>query len=156
MAWFIGQSALMIGLAFLLGLVVGWLLWGIRRKAPALAHLPVSPAVPQLAPAPVVKMPAPDQAADDLERIEGIGPQLANALYQAGIHTYAQLAAADETTLRAAIEARGLRFAPSLGTWARQAQLLVDGDEDGFAELRRVIARGVARGVASGDESQDS
>ena len=33
MAWFIGQSAVMIVLAFLLGLLVGWIIWGRRVHA---------------------------------------------------------------------------------------------------------------------------
>jgi predicted flap endonuclease-1-like 5' DNA nuclease len=78
---------------------------------------------------------------DDLERIEGIGPKMAGALNQAGIRTYAQLADADESTLRAAIAAAGLSFAPSLTTWSRQARLLADGDGEGFADLvRRLVA----------------
>jgi len=32
-AWFIGQSAIMIVLAFILGLLVGWLIWGRRLRA---------------------------------------------------------------------------------------------------------------------------
>jgi predicted flap endonuclease-1-like 5' DNA nuclease len=87
-------------------------------------------------------IPSHQRPTDDLERIEGIGPQMSGALRRAGIHTYADLAAADEPTLRAAIEARGLRFAPSLVTWGRQAQLLAAGDEDGFADLTRRLVAG--------------
>ena len=83
--------------------------------------------------------PVPD---DDLQRIEGIGPRMSGALVAAGIRTYTQLAAADEVAIRAAIEAAGLRFAPSLTTWARQARLLADGDEDGFADLTRRLVAG--------------
>ncbi|HEY2793435.1 MAG TPA: hypothetical protein VGJ28_13810, partial [Micromonosporaceae bacterium] len=32
MAWFIGQSAVMILLAFLLGLLVGWIIWARRLR----------------------------------------------------------------------------------------------------------------------------
>lgn len=71
-------------------------------------------------------------AADNLQRIEGIGPKMAKALNSAGITTFMQLADADEATLRVAIEAGGLRFAPSLPTWAKQAKYLADGDEVGF------------------------
>jgi predicted flap endonuclease-1-like 5' DNA nuclease len=80
--------------------------------------------------------------ADNLERIEGIGPRMAAALHQAGISTYRELAGCDERRLRAAIEAAGLRFAPSLTTWARQARLLADGDEAGFADLARRLVAG--------------
>ncbi|MFG2038544.1 helix-hairpin-helix domain-containing protein [Dactylosporangium sp. NPDC048998] len=86
--------------------------------------------------------------ADDLKRIEGIGPKMSAALVAAGIRTYAQLADADVDTLRAAIEAAGLRFAPSIVTWARQARLLADGDEEGFADLTRRLVAGRDTGRA--------
>jgi len=85
---------------------------------------------------------AAERPVDDLERIEGIGPKMAGALAQAGIRTYAELAAADQEKLREAIKARGLRFAPSLVTWSRQAQLLADGDEEGFEQLTRSLIAG--------------
>jgi predicted flap endonuclease-1-like 5' DNA nuclease len=64
------------------------------------------------------------------------------ALNSAGIHTYRQLAEASETALRTAIESAGLRFAPSLITWSRQARLLAEGDEEGFADLTRRLVAG--------------
>jgi predicted flap endonuclease-1-like 5' DNA nuclease len=72
---------------------------------------------------------------DDLKRIEGIGPKMAAALNAAGITTYRELAAADDATIRAAVSAAGMKFAPSLVTWSRQARLLADGDLAGFSEL---------------------
>jgi predicted flap endonuclease-1-like 5' DNA nuclease len=78
---------------------------------------------------------------DDLQRIEGIGPKMKKALNAAGIETFQQLADASEDALRAAIEAQGMRFAPSLVTWARQARYLADGDEAGFqAYIERLVA----------------
>jgi predicted flap endonuclease-1-like 5' DNA nuclease len=150
-AWFVGQSLLFVVMAFVLGLLVGWLWWGRRRPAPAAAVADAPTAVlPTQAPAtgPLADMlPAASAAAgptpdDELERIEGIGPRMAGALRTAGIRTYAALAGADDATLRTAIENAGLSFAPSLVTWARQARLLADGDEDGFAELTRRLVAG--------------
>jgi predicted flap endonuclease-1-like 5' DNA nuclease len=69
---------------------------------------------------------------DDLTRIEGIGAKMATALEAAGITTFAALSRANPSTLRQALEAAGLRFAPSLPTWARQARYLEKGDEAGF------------------------
>jgi predicted flap endonuclease-1-like 5' DNA nuclease len=78
---------------------------------------------------------------DDLKRIEGIGPKMEKALNTAGIETFARLAEASEDELRAAITAQGLRFAPSLPTWARQARFLADGDIAGFEAFKaRLIA----------------
>jgi predicted flap endonuclease-1-like 5' DNA nuclease len=252
--WFIGQSILFIAVAFLLGLLVGWLIWGRlmrREQAPSAVEAvplaagpapepeplvaaepePVAAAepepepvvaaepepepepepvvaaepepepvvavepesVPEPEPEPVVAVepepvvaaepepvhepepvvvaaavdapvdapadaedepqagavlvaqatePEIEQIPDDLQRIEGIGPKMAGALHKAGIRTYARLAATDEATLRQAIESDGLKFAPSIVTWARQAQLLADGDEDGFADLTRRLVAG--------------
>jgi predicted flap endonuclease-1-like 5' DNA nuclease len=79
---------------------------------------------------------------DDLERIDGIGPQTSAALRAAGVRTFRALAASDGNRLRAAIENAGLRSTARLATWAAQARLLVDGDEEGFADLaRRLVAR---------------
>lgn len=85
---------------------------------------------------------------EELERIEGIGPKMANALRAAGIRTFRQLAEADDTTRRAAIEKAGLSFAPSLVTWGRQAQLLADGDEEGFLKLTELLVAGRDTGRA--------
>lgn len=72
--------------------------------------------------------------ADDLTRIEGIGPKMRDALLAAGITTFEELEAATEGQLHAAIEAAGMSFAPSIPTWSRQAAYLVWGDEAGFQE----------------------
>ncbi len=82
------------------------------------------------------KKPAPKPIAkDDLTRIEGIGPKMAAALETAGISSFATLAKSKEGILREALEKNGLKFAPSLGTWAKQADLLGRGDEAGFKKL---------------------
>jgi predicted flap endonuclease-1-like 5' DNA nuclease len=102
--------------------------------------IPAQVAVAQPAPSELPQQRAAETAtvvADDLKRIEGIGPKMAAALGAAGITTYAGLAAADETTIKAAISAAGMRFSPSLPTWPRQAQLLAEGDVAGFAEMTR-------------------
>jgi predicted flap endonuclease-1-like 5' DNA nuclease len=65
---------------------------------------------------------------DKLTRIGGIGPKIALALNAAGITTFAELAAADESLLRAAITGAGLRLAPSLSTWPKQAQALLESE----------------------------
>ncbi len=85
---------------------------------------------------------------DDLERIEGVGPQMAAALQASGIRTYRALADSSDTRLRNAISGSGLKFAPSIVTWARQARLLADGDEEGFADLTRRLVAGRDEGRA--------
>ncbi len=64
------------------------------------------------------------------------------ALKAAGITTYAAVAEADEATLRAAIEAAGMRFSPSLTTWSEQAAYASRGDWDGLAEFKSTLISG--------------
>ncbi len=82
---------------------------------------------------------------DNLLIIEGIGPKFNEALLAADINTFAKVAGSSEADLRAAIELAGLNFAPSLTTWAQQADLLAKGDKASFDAL-------VARLVAGRDE----
>ena len=81
-------------------------------------------------------------AADDIERVEGIGPKIGKALRDAGYGTYAKVASASEEELLEAIKAGGIKFAPSIGTWAEQAALLRDGDEAGFVALTDSLTAG--------------
>lgn len=85
---------------------------------------------------------AEEDEGDDLERVEGIGPRIGAALRKAGIHTFRELADADTATLQGALEQAGLRFAPTLPTWSRQARFLADGDEAGFQALTQQLAGG--------------
>ncbi len=80
---------------------------------------------------------------DDLEVIEGIGPAMAKALNADGIRTFDALAGADQVRLRGAVEKAGLKFAPSIPTWAKQASYLVAGDQDGFKAYTDYLIAGV-------------
>ena len=100
-----------------------------------------APAVQPLVDATAGEAPAESED-DDLERVEGIGPRIAAALRASGITTFRALADSDVASLQSALEAAGLRFAPSLPTWARQSRLLADGDEDGFLQLTEQLVGG--------------
>lgn len=89
---------------------------------------------------------AKQQADDDLRVIEGIGPKIATALKADGITSYAQIAAMDEEALLAAIRKNGIKFAPSVSSWAHQAQYLVDGDSAGLDEYQDYLIGGQDRG----------
>lgn len=81
---------------------------------------------------------------DDLTRIEGIGPKLALKLGEAGITTFAALAATPVERLEALIAAAGPRFKLARPqTWPEQAALLAAGDEAGFAALAAQLKGGV-------------
>ncbi|MDX2140490.1 MAG: helix-hairpin-helix domain-containing protein [Chloroflexota bacterium] len=107
------------------------------------ADAPVAAKVAGEAPAAPAKQKA---AGDDLTIIEGIGPKMAAALVAAGIDTFAQLAESSEGTIKAAIEQAGLRFAPSVPTWAKQAKFAADGDMDGLKAYQDTLTGGRAEG----------
>jgi predicted flap endonuclease-1-like 5' DNA nuclease len=87
---------------------------------------------------------------DDLTVIEGIGPKMAAALRAAGIDSFTKLSMTEDTDLRKAVEAAGMRLAPSLITWREQAVFLARGDRAGFDALRKKLSGGRRKGE-SGD-----
>jgi len=67
---------------------------------------------------------------------------MAGALVAAGIDTFAKLSEATEEQIHAAIEAAGLRFAPSIPTWAKQAKFAAEGDMAGLKEYQDKLVGG--------------
>ena len=87
------------------------------------------------APKPEAKKAAPKAAAkkatgkaDDLKKIEGIGPKIASTLVEAGIATFADLAKADSAKISEIIA--GVRGNHVTDTWPAQAQMAADGKWD--------------------------
>ncbi|MFK7934918.1 MAG: FAD binding domain-containing protein [Saprospiraceae bacterium] len=68
---------------------------------------------------------------DELTKIEGIGPKIAEILNNNGIHSFRQLAAASVSDVKAALAKAGNRYViHDPGTWGRQAQMAADGKWD--------------------------
>jgi large subunit ribosomal protein L21 len=72
--------------------------------------------------------------ADDLKKIEGIGPKIAETLVAAGIATFADLANAKPAAISEMIA--GVRGNHVTDTWPQQAQLAADGNWDELKELQ--------------------
>ena len=142
----------------LVGLVVAvtgvllllWLLWLLWQHREPEAEVEVQAAEPSSPPAPVpaAPEPAPEPAApppaDDLKRIEGIGPKISGVLQQAGISTFAQLADTEVERLRdilAASDPRLLRLADPT-TWPEQARLAASGEWEALVALQKRLNRG--------------
>ncbi|MDX1277598.1 50S ribosomal protein L21 [Oceanihabitans sediminis] len=66
--------------------------------------------------------------ADDLKKIEGIGPKIASTLVEAGIATYADLAKTDAAKISEIIA--GVRGNHVTDTWPAQAKLAAEGKWD--------------------------
>ncbi|MFK7970715.1 MAG: helix-hairpin-helix domain-containing protein [Bacteroidia bacterium] len=75
----------------------------------------------------VIPPPSTD-AADDLKKIEGIGPAIEKLLHKAGIKTFAQLADTDASRIREVLIAAGERFRiHDPKTWPEQSAMARDG-----------------------------
>ncbi len=96
-----------------------------RQPAPVVAQAPAPEPVAAVEPAPEPE-PTPVVEPDDLTKVSGIGPKMRDALYAAGITTFAKLGASTEAELLAAIEAAGMRLSRNLDTWPAQARELAD------------------------------
>ncbi len=84
--------------------------------------------------------------ADDLKKIEGIGPKISEVFYNAGIKTFAQMAASTEEELKDILVAAGSQFASkNPGTWIQQAQLAADGKWDELKELQDKLMGGLEK-----------
>lgn len=83
----------------------------------------------------------PPAAADDLQRIEGIGPKIAQVLADAGITTFAKLAKTSAQELHRLLKDAGLAMADP-ETWPQQAQLARDGRWEELDKLQEELKGG--------------
>jgi large subunit ribosomal protein L21 len=75
--------------------------------------------------------------ADDLKKIEGIGPKAAEALQNAGLGTFAKLATAKPEKIKEILTEASSRMAHlDPGTWPEQAKLAADGNWDELKTLQ--------------------
>ncbi len=82
--------------------------------------------------------------ADDLKKIEGIGPKIAQLLTAAGFVTFADLSKAKVKALKEVLNNAGPRYKmhnPS--TWAKQAKLAANGKWDALKKLQDELNGGV-------------
>ncbi|WP_100610241.1 50S ribosomal protein L21 [Confluentibacter lentus] len=97
---------------------------GAKKATPAKAE---KKAEPKAETKPTAKKATPSKA-DDLKKVEGIGPKIAETLAEAGITTFAQLAKTDAAKIAEIIaDVRGNHVTD---TWPAQAQLAADGKWD--------------------------
>ena len=82
--------------------------------------------------------------ADDLTKVEGIGPKAAEALTAAGLATFADLSKAKVPAIQKILdEADGKFGAMNPGTWAKQAKLAADGKWDELKKWQDEMDGGV-------------
>jgi predicted flap endonuclease-1-like 5' DNA nuclease len=80
---------------------------------------------------------------DDLKKVEGIGPKIADMLIANGIYDLSDLAATPVEHLREILDAAGPRYRiADPTTWPEQAALGAAGDWEAFDELTAQLKRG--------------
>jgi predicted flap endonuclease-1-like 5' DNA nuclease len=124
--------------------VIAWALFrNTKTPAPEIHTHPeeiraAEPVIETKAPSRVVEIPTKP---DDQTRLEGIGPKVNQVLKNAGITTFARLAAADASILREALDAAGYRYMDPSG-WVEQAKLAAVGKFDELKELQSRLKAG--------------
>ena len=121
------QWFLMVGIAlFFLVVIVGW--WAGSRKQEQVEAVTEAKKSAQ-------------KNADDLTKIEGIGPKVAKVLKEGGITTFAELADAPVGDLRKSLDAAGMQMMSPEG-WIDQAKLAAKGDWQSLAKLQKELKGG--------------
>lgn len=109
----------------------------VVAKAPKKAKAAAPAAKPAPKAAAPAKAAAPTSAADNLTKIEGIGPKVNELLQAAGVTTFAALAGASFEQLKGILADAGSRYQmmdPT--TWPQQSQLATDGKWDELQVLQ--------------------
>ena len=158
---------------FLAGTLLGWLLnrWLCKCNSsttqqvthtqtlaptPAPAAAPVklaeAPAAKTMPVATIVDLAAAKKAgftiknANDLTIVEGIGPKINELFHNAGIKTFAQLAAATVPQMRKILDDGGSRFRiANPGTWAQQGALAAENKWSELKTLQNKLSAGVKK-----------
>ncbi len=108
------------------------------EEAPAKEKAPKAKAAPAVAKTTKAK-------ADDLTKVEGIGPKAAEALVNAGLATYADLAKSKPDAIKEILNAASSRMAHLDPTsWPKQAKMAADGEWDKLKTWQDNAKGGVA------------
>ncbi|WP_306253972.1 DUF2853 family protein [Parvularcula sp. IMCC14364] len=155
MVWLILHQWILLLLAFLLGLLIGWWIWYRRERetvtevqsepqtivaAAALPEQEIAAEPVALADVPTMQETRPrlydtasDGPADDLKKISGIGPKLEGLLNDTGVYYFRQIR--DWTPAEVAWIDSKLQFPGRIerDKWQAQAAILADGGDTDFA-----------------------
>lgn len=111
--------------------------------AATIAHLSASRVAPTVTStvAPPVAPTVPAAMAEDLTKIEGIGPKINGVLHAAGIKTFADLSKAEVRQLRQILVGVGMKVNDPT-TWPEQAALAATGDWAGLQKMQEQLNGG--------------
>jgi hypothetical protein len=121
------QGLLLIGIAFfLLMVIVGWLTSNRKQNQAEVKH---------------EAKKSDKKEADDLVKLEGIGPKVAKVLNEADITTFDDLAQADVSDVQKVLDAAGLQMMNPEG-WIAQAKLAALEDWKALEKLQSELKGG--------------
>lgn len=115
----------------------------VESKTPAVAEEVVEEEIEIEEVEEKVEVPTAKSSADDLKKIEGIGPKISEILTNAGIATFADLAASEAEKVKEILAEAGNRFKmhdPT--TWPQQAKLAADDKWDELKALQDQLQGG--------------
>jgi len=113
-----------------------------ETPAAKVAETPAPKAKKEEAPKPAAEPEA--VTADDLTKVEGIGPKISELLQAADIKTFANLAEKSEDELKAILTDAGSSFASkNPGSWAKQAKMAADGKWDELKKWQDSVSGGI-------------
>ena len=111
-----------------------------KVKAPKVKAAPKKAAAPKAAP----KKAVAKAKADDLKKVEGIGPKIAEIFNNAGIVTFADLAKTSVKKLETILTEAGSRYASkNPGSWPKQAKMAADGKWDELKKWQDEVKGGI-------------
>lgn len=113
----------------------------VRSAGESLAAAEQAPAASETRPPRRLRGATRPSTGDDLTKIEGIGPKISGWLTEAGLASYAQLAAASPEQIRQILQAAGHRLAKP-DTWPEQAALAAASQWDELAALQATLKGG--------------
>lgn len=132
----------LILIIFLVIVIVVW--WALSRQTEGGETVHEEHHEAPAAEAPVAEMAVEaDVEPDDLTKVEGIGPKVQSLLNQAGIKTFAQLAAKSPEELDAILDAAGSIYkAMDETSWPKQAALAAEGKWEELEKLQDELVGG--------------
>jgi helix-hairpin-helix protein len=125
------------------GIGLPWWVWLIILIIAFIIMAMLAPKKPE----PVAKVPEAVRTmavdvAEDLTRIEGIGPKIKAGMHQHGVSTFAKMAAMDVEALRDILRDIGIAADPT--TWPGQARLAAEGKWEELQKLQDELQGGRA------------
>ena len=111
---------------FFLVIVAGWLSSLGKKEEPVVEHAPAQ---------------HDKKEADDLAKIEGVGPKVTKVLNAAGIHTFEDLALAKAADVQKVLDDASLQMMTPEG-WIDQAKAAAKGDWKKFKKLQKELKGG--------------